>query len=491
MAEFVLAIDAGTTGVTVLLFDKSAEIAKKAYSEFTQHYPQPGWVEHDAEEIWQVTDTLVKEVLDGVGADRIAAVGITNQRETTVLWDTETRKPFHNAIVWQCRRTADRCEELAEHAETVATKTGLVLDAYFSGTKLEWLLDNAEGARAAADAGHARFGTIDTWLVDRLTGGKAHVTDPTNASRTLLYNIHEREWDDDLLALLNVPKSILPTVKPSAGEFALTDPEVFGAAVPIAGIAGDQQSALFGQGCVRPGQAKNTYGTGCFALLNCGSEPVRSQNGLVTTLGCDAEGKPVYCLEGSVFVGGAVVQWLRDEMKLLESAPESEGKATQVDDSGGVYFVPAFVGLGAPYWDPDARGMITGLTRGTTPNHIIRAALESIAYQSRDLVDALRADMGEGAPLAALKVDGGASQNDFLMQFQADVLGIPVTRPKNIETTAQGAAFLAGLGSGFWKSFADVEAVLGVDKTFEPAMDDAQRAELYDGWKKAVARCRT
>ncbi len=491
MSKYILAIDAGTTGVTVLLFDKSATVTHKSYSEFTQHYPQPGWVEHDAEEIWTVTQALIKEITDQVGADQIAAIGITNQRETTVVWDAETRKPFHNAIVWQCRRTASRCQELAEHAESVAAKTGLVLDAYFSGTKLEWILDNATGARAAADANRARFGTIDTWLVDRLTSGAAHVTDPTNASRTMLYNIHEKDWDDELLSLLNVPRSVLPTVKPSAGEFGSTDPDVFGAAVPITGIAGDQQAALFGQGCVRPGEAKNTYGTGCFALLNAGNERVASKHGLITTLGCDAEGKSVYCLEGSVFVGGAVVQWLRDEMKFLDAAPDSEGRAASVEDNGGVYFVPAFVGLGAPYWDQDARGIITGLTRGAKPEHLIRAALESIAYQSRDLIDALQADLGEGAELTALKVDGGAAKNDFLMQFQADILGIPVIRPTNIETTAQGAAFLAGLGSGFWSSFAEVEKVLSVDRTFEPEMEANTRLALYGGWQEAVARCRT
>lgn len=491
MTRHVLAIDAGTTGVTVLLFDKAGAVTRKVYSEFTQHYPQPGWVEHDAEEIWTVTEKLIQEILSETPASDIAAIGITNQRETTVVWDAETRKPFHNAIVWQCRRTADRCKELADEAQTFGDKTGLVLDAYFSGTKVEWILNNAEGAKAAAEQGRARFGTIDTWLVDRLTGGESHVTDPSNASRTLLYNIHTKEWDDELLGILNVPRSVLPEVKPSAGVFGTTDAAIFGAEVPIAGIAGDQQAALFGQGCVRPGQAKNTYGTGCFALVNAGSEPVRSENGLVTTLGCDAEGKAVYCLEGSVFIGGAVIQWLRDELKLIETAPASETLAKAADDTGGVYFVPAFVGLGAPYWDQDARGTITGLTRGTGVPHIVRAALESIAYQSRDLIDALKADLGERADLAQLKVDGGACQNDLLMQFQADILGVPVVRPKNIETTAQGAAFLAGLGSGFWSSFAEVEANLGVDKTFQPAMDDARRGELYAGWKKAVARTRS
>jgi glycerol kinase len=356
---------------------------------------------------------------------------------------------------------------------------------------VEWLLDNAPGARDAAGEGRARFGTIDTWLVDRLTGGAAHVTDPTNASRTMLYDIHARAWDDELLGLLNVPRSVLPEVKPSAGHFGTTAADLFGAEIPITGIAGDQQAALFGQGCVHPGQAKNTYGTGCFALMNAGADPVSSTNGLLTTLGCDAEGKPVYCLEGSVFVGGAVVQWLRDELGIIESAAETEGLAREVEDSAGVYVVPAFAGLGAPYWDQDARGLITGLTRGANRKHLVRAALESIAYQSKDLIKALLADAHDDVELETLQVDGGACANGFLMQFQADVLGIPVVRPTNVETTAQGAAFLAGLGSGFWSSFDEVKSVLSVDYTFEPSMADEDRDTLYAGWKAAVARART
>ncbi|MBL4847857.1 MAG: glycerol kinase GlpK [Planctomycetes bacterium] len=489
MSDYVLAIDAGTTGVTVLLFDKQAQVVRKLNREFAQHYPQPGWVEHDANEIWTVTEALIKEVLGDTLPSAVAAIGITNQRETTVLWDAETREPYHHAIVWQCRRTASRCDALQAHKDTFRNKTGLVVDAYFSGTKVEWILDNVPAARAGADAGRARFGTIDTWLVDRLTGGAAHVTDPTNASRTLMFDIHAKAWDDELLGLLNVPRSLLPEVKPSAGLFGTTDASVFGAEVPITGIAGDQQAALFGQGCVLPGQAKNTYGTGCFALLNAGTEPVLSQNGLLTTLGCDSEGKPVYCLEGSVFVGGAVIQWLRDMLKMVPSAPESEQVAG--DSSEGVYLVPAFVGLGAPYWDQDARGVITGLTRGTDVSHIVRAALESIAFQSRDLIEALQADLGESGKLTELRVDGGACANGLLMQFQADLLGIPIVRPTNIETTAQGAAFLAGLGSGFWKSFAEVESVLGVDRTFEPKMGVEEREQLYAGWKEAVGRARS
>jgi glycerol kinase len=490
-ARYVLSLDLGTTGVTVLLFDKSARVVRKAYSEFAQHYPQPGWVEHDAEEIWAVTRRLIGEALANDGPSSVAAIGITNQRETTLLWDRTTGKPFHNAIVWQCRRTADRCQQLKrDHSALVVDKTGLVVDAYFSATKIAWLLEHVPAARQAADKGTARFGTIDTWIVDRLTGGRSHVTDPTNASRTLLFDIHQRRWDDELLAVFGVPRSVLPEVKPSAGRFALTDKAIFGAEVPIAGIAGDQQAALFGQGCVRPGQAKNTYGTGCFALLNAGKEPVRSRHGLVTTLACDAEGGPVYCLEGSVFIAGAVVQWLRDGLGLIKDAAETEARARAVKDNGGVYLVPAFVGLGAPYWDQDARGIITGLTRGATRDHVIRAALEAIAYQSRELIDALQADLAGRSRLEALKVDGGAVKNDFLMQFQADVLGLPVVRPKNIETTAQGAAFLAGLGSGFWGGFKEIEQVLEVDRTFTPEMPAGEREKLMAGWKKAVSRAR-
>ena len=492
MAEprFVLAIDAGTTGVTVLLFDKSARIVNKAYSEFTQHYPQAGWVEHDAEEIWRVTHKVIREALEGLSPKDVAAIGITNQRETTVVWDAESRRPYHRAIVWQCRRTAPRCRELADQADMVSQKTGLVVDAYFSATKVEWILRNEPEAKAGAEAGRARFGTIDTWLVDRLTGGAAHVTDYSNASRTLLYDIHEKRWDPELLALFGVPESMLPEVKPSAGTFATTDPEVFGAAVPITGIAGDQQAALFGQGCVNPGDAKNTYGTGCFALMNTGAEAIRSKHGLVTTLGCDAAGQPVYCLEGSVFIGGAVIQWLRDKLRVIDGAAETEDMARKVEDTDGVYFVPAFVGLGTPYWDADARGTITGITQGTTREHLVRAALESIAFQSQELIAAMDADAA-AQTLQALKVDGGACQNDVLMQFQADLLGVPVVRPENIETTAQGAAFLAGLGSGFWGSFEEVNAVLRVDRTFAPQWTAAQREAALAGWAEAIRRSRS
>ncbi|HZV01462.1 MAG TPA: glycerol kinase GlpK [Planctomycetota bacterium] len=493
MSKYILAIDEGTTGVTLLLFDATGRVVRKAYSEFKQHYPRPGWVEHDPEEIWRVTKRLVGEVLADEKPSSISGIGITNQRETTVLWDAETRRPFHNAIVWQCRRTADRCRELKQkgHEALVRAKTGLVLDAYFSGTKVQWLLENVSGARAAADKGKARFGTIDTWLVERLSGGKLHVTDPTNASRTLLFDIHTRQWDDELLSLFSVPRSVLPQVRNSAEVLGMTDPDVFGAEVPICGIAGDQQAALFGQGCVRPGELKNTYGTGCFALLNAGQKKVESQHGLLTTLGCDAQGKPVYCLEGSVFIAGAAVQWLRDALGVIANAAESESRARAVENNAGVYFVPAFVGLGAPYWDQDARGAIVGLTRGTGRDHIVRAALESIAYQTRDLVDALRADLGPDTPIESLKVDGGAVANDFLMQFQSDVLGVPVVRPRNVETTATGAAYLAGLACGFWKSQEEVAKFQEVDRVFSPRLDVAGRERLYAGWKQAVARVRT
>ena len=487
-ARYVLAIDAGTTGVTVVLFDRTASPIREASRDFTQHYPRPGWVGHDANEIWQVTSGLIQEALGGLPPSSVAAIGITNQRETTVLWDAESRKPYCHAIVWQCRRTAERCQELRSHAKSVADKTGLVIDAYFSATKVEWILKNVPEARSGAAAGRARFGTIDTWLVDRLTSGKAHVTDPTNASRTLLFNIHTKQWDEELLGLFGVPATLLPEVKPSAGQFALTDPEVFGAAVPICGIAGDQQSALFGQGCVLPGQAKNTYGTGCFALLNAGPEPVRSRHGLVTTLGCDAQGKPVYCLEGSVFIAGAVVQWLRDGLGLIKDAAETEARALAVADNGGVYLVPAFVGLGAPHWDQDARGIICGLTRGATRDHVVRAALESIAYQSRELIDALQADLGPAARLTSLRVDGGAARNDFLMQFQADVLGVEISRPELVETTALGAAFLAGLGAGVWTSKDAIRASWREQRRFHPSAPAADVAAHLARWAAAVAK---
>jgi len=488
----VLAIDQGTTGSTVLVFDWRGRIAGRAYSEFRQYYPKPGWVEHDAEEIWRVTLGVARQAIRKakIKAEALAAIGITNQRETTVVWDRRTGQPVHRAIVWQDRRTAPTCARLKEEgAEAdVRAKTGLVLDPYFSGTKVAWILDNVRGARERAAAGDLVFGTIDSWLVWKLTAGRAHVTDPTNASRTLLYNIHGRGWDPDLLRMFDVPMAMVPEVRPSSGVIAETEPRLLGAAVKIAGIAGDQQAALFGQGCFAPGMVKNTYGTGCFVLMQTGSEAVASERGLVTTIACGAGGAPTYALEGSVFIAGALIQWLRDGLKILKSAAESEAIARKAKSTLGVYVVPAFVGLGAPYWDPDARGAILGLTRGVGREHLVRAALESLAFQTRDVVETMAADASK--PIAALRVDGGAAANDFLMQFQADILGTTVDRPKVVETTATGAAFLAGLGTSFWTQ-AELERVRAVDKVFKPKMKSEEREDAYAGWKDAVARVRS
>ena len=492
--KYVLAIDQGTTGSTVLVLDSRARVVGRAYSEFPQYYPQPGWVEHDAEEIWRVTSKVLKEALKAAKAKatELAGIGITNQRETVVVWDRATGVPIHRAIVWQCRRTADRCTRLKKEGKEALfrKRTGLVLDPYFSGTKLGWILDEVKGARARAAKGELAAGTIDTWLIWKLTGGKAHVTDPTNASRTLLYNIHKHRWDKKLLGILDVPAAVLPEVLPSSGQFGVAT-EGLGttAAVPITGVAGDQQAALFGQGCWTPGMAKNTYGTGCFMLMNTGKKPVRSRSGLLTTVACGPDGRACYALEGSVFIAGAAVQWLRDELKILENARDSEKAARRVEDTGGVYLVPAFVGLGAPYWDSGARGALLGLTRGTNRDHVIRAALEAMAYQTRDLVAAMEKD--SGTKLQELRVDGGASANDFLMEFQASLLGVEVDRPKMVETTALGAAFLAGLGSGFWKGPEALARVRKVDKRFAPAMKKKQVAALVAGWKAAVARVRS
>jgi glycerol kinase len=489
----VVAIDQGTTGSTVLVIDRSGRVIGRAYSEFTQHYPRPGWVEHDAEEIWRVTLRVLRQACRRarVRAAGIAAIGITNQRETTVLWDRKTGRPVHRAIVWQDRRTAPFCAELRERGAEplVRRKTGLLLDPYFSGTKLRWLLEHVPRAAERAARGELGFGTIDTWLVWKLTGGAVHATDPTNASRTLLYDIHAGAWDGELCRLLDVPERVLPTVLPSSGRIADTHPSVLGAPVPIAGIAGDQQAALFGQGCVEPGMAKNTYGTGCFLLLNTGQTPVTSEQGLLTTVACDAAGGRAYALEGSVFIAGAAIQWLRDGLGLLAKAADSERIAKSVDGNLGVYLVPAFVGLGAPYWDPDARGALVGLTRGATRAHVVRAALEALAYQTRDVVDAMAT--AAGAPLKLLRVDGGASANDFLMQFQADVLGVPVDRPRLVETTAAGAAFLAGLGVGFWRSQSEIGRARKLDRRFKPRMRPDARDALYRGWQAAVARVRS
>jgi glycerol kinase len=489
----VVAVDQGTTGSTVLVFDRQGRVVGRAYSEFRQHYPRPGWVEHDPEEIWRVTLRVLRQACRRarVRARDVVALGITNQRETTVLWDRQTGKPIERAIVWQDRRTAPACEEMRSRGleDVFRRKTGLVIDPYFSGTKLRWLLENVPGAAERARRGELAFGTIDSWLVWKLTGGAVHATDPTNASRTLLYDIHAGAWDEELCAVLEVPASVLPEVRPSSGEVAATERAILGAPVPIAGIAGDQQSALFGQGCVERGMAKNTYGTGCFLLLNTGGEAVTSRHGLLTTIACDAHGGRAYALEGSVFIAGAAIQWLRDGLGLVRRAAESERLAKSVDSTLGVYLVPAFVGLGAPHWDADARGALLGLTRGVTRAHVVRAALESLAYQTRDVVDAMAADAGE--PLRALRVDGGAAANGFLMQFQADVLGVPVDRPRVVETTAMGAAFLAGLATGFWKSQADLERARRIDRRFTPRMNAETRDALYRGWQDAVARVRT
>ena len=487
--RYVVALDQGTTSSRAIVFDHDARIVAVAQREFTQHYPQPGWVEHDPMEIWATQSSVFTEALakSGIHSDEIAAIGITNQRETTVVWEKATGKPVYNAIVWQCRRTAAICEELKERGLDgyVRENTGLLLDAYFSGTKVKWILDNVEGAREKAERGELLFGTIDTWLIWKMTNGEAHVTDPTNASRTMLYNIRDLQWDGHILNELGIPESMLPTVKPSSEIYGYTS-RGGGARIPIAGIAGDQQSALFGQLCFEKGMAKNTYGTGCFLLMNTGETPVKSESGLLTTIAIGPKGNVNYALEGSVFMGGATVQWLRDEMKLIDDATDTAYFAGKVKDSNGVYLVPAFVGLGAPYWDPYARGAIVGLTRGANRNHIIRAALESIAYQSRDVLDAMQKD--SGIQLASLKVDGGAVANDFLMQFQSDIMGTKVVRPTLIETTALGAAFLAGLAVGFWSSTEELQDKFSVDREFEPELGAEERQKLYAGWQRAVTR---
>jgi glycerol kinase len=487
---FILALDQGTTSSRALVFDHAGTVRAVAQSEFRQIFPQPGWVEHDATEIWATQAGVLHEALAkaGVCAKDIVAIGITNQRETTLLWDRATGRPVGNAIVWQDRRTAGLCDELraAGHAELIARKTGLVLDAYFSGTKLKWLLDHVPKARERALRGELAFGTIDTWLVWKLTHGAAHVTDPSNASRTLLWNTHTAAWDDELLRLLDIPREVLPRVVRSSGICAET--EVDGTTIPIAGIAGDQQAALFGQACHTRGLAKNTYGTGCFLLLNTGSDSVTSTNNLVSTVAWERGDGLVYALEGSVFIGGAVVQWLRDGLRIVRSAAEIEALAASVPDNGGVYLVPAFAGLGAPHWDAYARGAMFGLTRGASAGHVARAALEAIAFQSADVLAAMEKDAA--MTLTELRVDGGAAANNLLMQFQADLLGVPVVRPKVLETTALGAGYLAGLAVGYWKDAADVASNWQVDRRFEPSMSDDRAGELRAGWEKAVARAK-
>ena len=488
MPTYLLALDQGTTSSRAILFDREQRIVGTAQKEFTQHYPREGWVEHDAMEIWSSQYSVMMEVLAQSGVDpaNIAAIGITNQRETTILWDTETGRPIHNAIVWQCRRTAPMVDALLEQGlgEHIRRTTGLVPDAYFSATKIKWLLDHVEGARALADQGRLLFGTVDTWLLWKLTGGAVHVTDYTNASRTMLYDIRRLCWDETLLQALDIPRSILPEVRDSSAIYGYTDLQ--GVRVPIAGIAGDQQAALFGQGCFSPGEAKNTYGTGCFLLMNTGETPCESSNGLITTIAVGLDGAVQYALEGSVFVGGAVIQWLRDELRLLTESRDAEYYAQKVPDTGGVYLVPAFTGLGAPYWDMYARGCLVGLTRGTRREHIIRAAQESIAYQVADLVAAMEKDTG--LPLSALRADGGASRDAFLLQFQADILDRPVLRPVIRETTALGAACLAGLAVGVWKDREEIRALWKEDARFSPALPAPRREELLRGWHKAVGR---
>jgi len=491
VSRYVLALDQGTTSSRALLFDVSGAVAAVDQHEFPQYFPQPGWVEHDPEEIWASQLRAARGALAKVGASGadLAAIGITNQRETALVWDRASGAPIHRAIVWQSRQTAPICEALRARGleDEVRRRTGLVIDSYFSGTKVRFILDAVDGAQARAERGELAFGTVDSWLLQKLTKGRVHATEYSNASRTLVYNVREQEWDELLLGELNLPRALLPEVRETSGIFGMADAEWFGAEVPIAGIAGDQQAALFGQGCIEPGRAKNTYGTGCFLLMNTGTEAPASRTGLLTTIGWSLNGRVEYALEGSIFVAGSAVQWLRDGLGLIESAPRSEALAASVEDTAGVYLVPAFVGLGAPYWDESARGALLGITRGTSRAHVVRATLESIAYQTRDVVECLRED--SGLALETLRVDGGASANDFLMQFQADVLGAPVERPALLEVTAKGAAVLAGLATGFWSD--PREVVDAADLTvFEPRIDAAHRDDLYAGWKRAVERSR-
>ncbi len=488
MAKYVMALDAGTTSNRCILFNGKGEICSVAQKEFTQFFPKPGWVEHDAEEIWSTQLEVAREAISNIGATpaEIAAIGITNQRETAIVWDKETGEPVTNAIVWQCRRTAEYADSLKRKGltEKFRQKTGLVIDAYFSATKVRWILENVEGARERAEKGELLFGTVETWLIWKLTKGAVHVTDYSNASRTMMFNINTLAWDDEILEELAIPKCMLPEVRPSSYVYGNAHPEFFGAPIPIAGAAGDQQAALFGQTCFKPGEAKNTYGTGCFLLMNTGEKPVFSKNGLVTTIAWGFDGKVEYALEGSIFVAGAAIQWLRDEMKFIDSATDSEYMAKKVKDTNGCYVVPAFTGLGAPHWDQYARGTIVGITRGVSKYHIIRATLESLAYQVNDVLQAMRAD--SGIRLEALKVDGGACANNLLMQMQADISNAPVNRPICVETTAMGAAYLAGLAVGYWKSREDVVRNSGIDRTFEPEISAEERTKKVNGWNRAV-----
>ena len=488
MSKYIMALDAGTTSNRCILFNKKGEICSMAQREFTQNFPQPGWVEHDADEIWASMLGVAVEAMNKIGAsaEEIAAIGITNQRETAIVWDKNTGEPVYRAIVWQCRRTSEYCDSLKEKGltELFREKTGLVIDAYFSGTKVKWILDNVPGARERTEKGELLFGTVETWLIWKLTKGAVHVTDYSNASRTMLFNINTLEWDDEILKELDIPKCILPEVKPSSCIYGYSDASFLGGKIPIAGAAGDQQAALFGQTCFQAGEAKNTYGTGCFLLMNTGEKPVFSNNGLVTTIAWGLDGKVTYALEGSIFVAGAAIQWLRDEMRFIDSSAESEMMAMQVEDTNGCYVIPAFTGLGAPHWDQYARGTIVGLTRGVNKYHIIRATLESIAYQVNDVLEVMGAD--SGITLSSLKVDGGASANNFLMQTQANVIDAPVNRPRCVETTAMGAAYLAGLAVGYWVSKEEVIKNWSVDQTFNPAIDNQKRRTMLNGWNKAV-----
>ncbi len=488
MAKYVMALDSGTTSNRCILFNEKGEICSIAQKEFTQYFPKPGWVEHDAGEIWSTQLAVARQAMNQIGASAgdIAAIGITNQRETTIVWDKNTGKPVYHAIVWQCRRTSQYCDSLKEEGltEMFREKTGLVIDAYFSATKVKWILDNVEGARERAKKGELLFGTVETWLIWKLTKGAVHVTDYSNASRTMMFNINTLEWDEEILQKLEIPACMLPQAKPSSYLYGEADTDFFGGRIPIAGAAGDQQAALFGQTCFTEGDAKNTYGTGCFLLMNTGEKPVFSENGLVTTIAWGLNGKVSYALEGSIFVAGAAIQWLRDELRLVDSASDTEYLAQKVEDTNGCYVVPAFTGLGAPYWDQYARGTILGLTRGVNKNHIVRATLESLVYQVNDVLEAMKADAGIN--LATLKVDGGASANNFLMQTQADISDAPVHRPQCVETTAMGAAYLAGLAVGYWKDQEDVKKNWAIDRTFVPHISEEKRRRMCRGWKKAV-----
>ena len=488
MAKYVMALDAGTTSNRCILFNERGEICSVAQKEFTQYFPKPGWVEHDADEIWSTQLGVAVEAMSKIGAtaEDIAAIGITNQRETVIVWDKNTGEPVYHAIVWQCRRTAEYCDSLKERGLTdlIRKKTGLIIDAYFSATKIRWIIEHVEGARERAERGELLFGTVETWLIWKLTKGKVHVTDYSNASRTMLFNINTLEWDEEILKILNIPASMLPEPKPSSCVYGNADTSYFGGPIPIGGAAGDQQSALFGQTCFQAGEAKNTYGTGCFLLMNTGEKPVFSENGLVTTIAWGLDGKVYYALEGSIFVAGAAIQWLRDEMRLIDSAADSEYMAKKVKDTNGCYVVPAFTGLGAPHWDQYARGTIVGITRGVNKYHIIRATLESLAYQVNDVLQAMEAD--SKIALSALKVDGGASANDFLMQTQADIINAPVKRPQCIETTAMGAAYLAGLAVGYWRDKEEVIQNWAIDRIFEPEIEETVRNKKIKGWNKAV-----